>query len=1118
MLSNYQIQKILGKGTFSTVKLAIDKETGEKKAIKILEKNKIRNNRDIIRIKREIDMVEKINHLNVAQVFDIKEDEDKYYIIMEYCENGELFNLILEKHRLSEEEAAYYYFQIINGLEYIHINNIIHRDLKPENLLLTNNNILKIIDFGLSNYNTCDNLLSTPCGSPCYASPEMVSGEKYNGFTSDIWSTGIILYAMIYGYLPFENINNNNDILFKKIYECKVDYPRSSCVFALDLLKRILVPNPNERIKICDIKKHKFYLKGKSIFYQKHKNLNYYKNIEQTKEKTFENNTNKKEKKENIQEKKPNKNYYIAEILKSKNEKSESKKYLRKNNYEIDENKILDNDSKIIKNDKKPKYRSKEKKDYDNCNRNILKENNNSSKKTIKSFHKNPIEEIRKRLENEDEEYFSHINKKEHKRNTYCNNIDNNREIKENLYKKLNSDIPRKKNIALAPTININKANNVPSKHEKEIGQKNEKKFSKREKTDNHINSIITNIIPKLNSVSSKNANFKIKIISPRQIQTSESKNQKKNICLDKNPNLNSYSIEYENENGYISQHLSNLKKISPLNFRDKKNIIINLQNDNNINYFIVNTKGSDNLLIQNENTNINNNNYNKTENYSNKKMKKYLNKENCKCEKRNIIQMDKKHSISEKKNNINQNENYLKESDDIKDNSKKEIFEENRKSYRIKKTGFNEFQNYSNSKIRESKPISIINFKSNETFFINSPSCKNKKDLNYTFIKKNRINKKNMENINNSQNFSANSDIKKNDKNYSLNQSDENNNEKIKQEQSKRNEKLKRKEYNNYFNRNSNLRSGLNNHMVFSSNYKTKHSNNKSLEDKYFKNNNNDKIENYENHVIIHKRAGTNNRNIDNNFKNNCIKVIRDSKEQINDEKLYKKLSPQTEPETNTSSLKNNIIINYRKLKKGFRKEQAEKQIKEKDKENDYYVKEEINQNKYYKDKKENLRLTLNKIHNNKISDDYITKNSVSRKILNSNDINKDNYDIYEKSNNTERNEMINKNNIHKTYVYINRNSDENKIFSNKGLIEKKQDNSNENKFLNKNKKVNELNNNNNNDKNKNKLIINTNNIISSISKINNGNFPSITIDMNILNKNNMKYLKFYDSIKNKL
>ena len=260
ILSNYKITKIIGKGTFSIVKLAIDKEKNEKIAIKILDKDKIKNKRDLKRIEREISMVKTIDHPNIAKVFDIKEDEDKIYIIMEYCEKGELFNVILEKHKLTEEESAYYYFQIINGLEYIHMNNIIHRDLKPENLLLTKDNILKIIDFGLSNYNTNDNLLSTPCGSPCYASPEMVSGERYNGFTSDIWSTGIILYAMIYGYLPFENINNDNDLLFRKITECKVDYPRNSCIFALDLIKKILIPDPNERITIEDIKKHKFYI------------------------------------------------------------------------------------------------------------------------------------------------------------------------------------------------------------------------------------------------------------------------------------------------------------------------------------------------------------------------------------------------------------------------------------------------------------------------------------------------------------------------------------------------------------------------------------------------------------------------------------------------------------------------------------------------------------------------------------------------------------------------------------------------------------------------------------------------------------------------------------------
>ena len=273
ILSNYQIIRVLGKGTFSVVKLATDIRTNEKLAIKILEKNKIKSSRDYNRINREINILKKINHLNVVQVFEIKEDLDKYYIIMEYCEKGELFDLILSKRKLSEDESAYYFYQLVNGLEYIHLNNIMHRDLKPENLLLTKNDILKIIDFGLSNFNPGDNLLSTPCGSPCYASPEMVSGKKYNGFTNDVWSIGIILYAMIYGYLPFENLDNNNNALFKKIKECKVDYPKNNCLLALDLIKQILVPDFKQRIIISEIKKHKFYLKGRNIFKRKHRDL-----------------------------------------------------------------------------------------------------------------------------------------------------------------------------------------------------------------------------------------------------------------------------------------------------------------------------------------------------------------------------------------------------------------------------------------------------------------------------------------------------------------------------------------------------------------------------------------------------------------------------------------------------------------------------------------------------------------------------------------------------------------------------------------------------------------------------------------------------------------------------
>ena len=211
-------------------------------------------------------MLTQFNNPNVISITEIFENENAYYTVMEYCEGGELFNYIVKNKVLSEEKAAFFYFQLINGIEYIHSLGIVHRDLKPENLLLTADHILKIIDFGLSNYYKKNNkqLLETPCGSPCYASPEMLLGEGYDGFKIDIWATGIILFAMLCGYLPFDH--KDNDKLFKKILECKIKYPKNLSSDSKDLIKKILVPNPRKRISIPEIKEHPFYLKGKEIF------------------------------------------------------------------------------------------------------------------------------------------------------------------------------------------------------------------------------------------------------------------------------------------------------------------------------------------------------------------------------------------------------------------------------------------------------------------------------------------------------------------------------------------------------------------------------------------------------------------------------------------------------------------------------------------------------------------------------------------------------------------------------------------------------------------------------------------------------------------------------------
>ena len=267
MIGDYIVKHTIGKGTFSRVKLGINKYTGEKVAIKILDKLKIVEKEDLERIIREMRMLSELDNEHVIKVYQIYEDDNHYLIIMEYCEGGELFNYIVEKQRLSENETAFFYYQIIKGVEYIHSKGIAHRDLKPENLLLDKDKKIKIIDFGLSNYFDGIQKLETPCGSPCYASPEMVGGNKYNGFFIDVWATGIILFAMLCGYLPFED--DNNDILFKQILNGKINYPSYLSEISKDLLNKIIETEPEKRIKIEEIKKHPFYLLGKKLYDKK---------------------------------------------------------------------------------------------------------------------------------------------------------------------------------------------------------------------------------------------------------------------------------------------------------------------------------------------------------------------------------------------------------------------------------------------------------------------------------------------------------------------------------------------------------------------------------------------------------------------------------------------------------------------------------------------------------------------------------------------------------------------------------------------------------------------------------------------------------------------------------
>ena len=262
-LLKYEFKNTIGQGTFGKVKLAIYLPTNEKFAIKILNKSTIDTKNELPLVKRELNIIKTFTHINVIKVSSIIEDELNFYIIMEYCQHGELFDYIVHHNRLTEDESSIFFHQLINGVEYIHSHKIVHRDLKPENLLLNKDKILKIIDFGLSRSFDGRKLLSTKCGSPSYAAPEIIKGKKYNGFKTDIWCCGIILYAMLCGYLPFEGEDNNE--IFRNILLCKIEYPPYISEEAKEVIDRTLMSDPDKRITIEEIKRTEFYLKGKEL-------------------------------------------------------------------------------------------------------------------------------------------------------------------------------------------------------------------------------------------------------------------------------------------------------------------------------------------------------------------------------------------------------------------------------------------------------------------------------------------------------------------------------------------------------------------------------------------------------------------------------------------------------------------------------------------------------------------------------------------------------------------------------------------------------------------------------------------------------------------------------------
>lgn len=256
-IGHYMLGRIIGEGTFGKVRLGTHILTGEKVAVKVLEKRLIVDVADVERVAREVRILKLFRHRYVVQLFEIIETSRQLFLIMEYAAGGELFDYIVECGRLAEPEACSLFRQIMDGVEAIHDGLVVHRDLKPENILLDEHKRIKIVDFGLSNTYREGQLLKTACGSPCYAAPEMIAGHKYVPSLCDVWSCGVLLFAMICGRLPFEDANTSQ--LYKKILAAEYTLPNHVSGAARVIIAGMLTTDPDKRFSSLDVRRQPWF-------------------------------------------------------------------------------------------------------------------------------------------------------------------------------------------------------------------------------------------------------------------------------------------------------------------------------------------------------------------------------------------------------------------------------------------------------------------------------------------------------------------------------------------------------------------------------------------------------------------------------------------------------------------------------------------------------------------------------------------------------------------------------------------------------------------------------------------------------------------------------------------
>ncbi|KAG7572121.1 Protein kinase domain [Arabidopsis suecica] len=263
LFDKYNIGRLLGTGNFAKVYHGTEISTGDDVAIKVIKKDYAFKRRGMMeQIEREIAVMRLLRHPNVVELREVMATKKKIFFVMEYVNGGELFEMIDRDGKLPEDLARKYFQQLISAVDFCHSRGVFHRDIKPENLLLDGEGDLKVTDFGLSalmmpeglggRRGSSDDLLHTRCGTPAYVAPEVLRNKGYDGAMADIWSCGIVLYALLAGFLPF--IDENVMTLYTKIFKAECEFPPWFSLESKELLSRLLVADPEQRISMSEIK------------------------------------------------------------------------------------------------------------------------------------------------------------------------------------------------------------------------------------------------------------------------------------------------------------------------------------------------------------------------------------------------------------------------------------------------------------------------------------------------------------------------------------------------------------------------------------------------------------------------------------------------------------------------------------------------------------------------------------------------------------------------------------------------------------------------------------------------------------------------------------------------